>query len=168
MAPDWFFSRYFQWFQWFCNDLGWLFTLFWSKLSYTFSIRRIFRGNFLVSYLCKNQAILCKFGRSAANPQVQLLPGRIMTLNENPSLSRSREAHRKRTRELGPLGKWRRATGRMDERTGGWTDGRWGSLRSLRNGRTDGWADGGARSARFGMDGLLGISWNFLEFLEIS
>ena len=86
---------------------------------------------------------------------MQLLPGYITPLNENPSLSRSREAHRKRTRELGPLGKWRRADGRMDERTGRWTDGRWGSLRSLRNGRTDGRMDGGARSARFGMDELL-------------
>ena len=117
-----------------------------------------------------------KFGRSAAKPKVQLLPGPITSLNENPSLSRSREAHRKRTRELGPLGKWRRADGRMDERTDGWTDGRWGSLRSLRNGRTDGRMDGGARSARCGTDdgwtaGLapLASEWtDFFEFLGIS
>ena len=80
------------------------------------------------------------FARSAAKLKVQLLPGPITSHNENPSLSRSREAHRKRTRELGPLGKWRRADGRMDERTGGWTDGR---------------MDGGARSTRFGMDGRM-------------
>ena len=86
---------------------------------------------------------------------MQLLPGPITSLNENPSLSRSREAHRKRTRELGPLGKWRRADGRMDERTSEWTDG-WmdGGARSARFGM-DGRRDGGARSARCGMDELL-------------
>ena len=123
-----------------------------------------------------------KFGRAAANPQVQLLPGPITPHNENPSLSRSREAHRKRTRELGLcMGKWRQADGRMDgwtaglaalaaEWTDGWMDGRWGSLRSLRNGRTDGrmdgWTVGLAPLAAEWTDGWTDGRWGSLRSLR--
>ena len=86
----------------------------------------------------------------------------------------------------------------MDERTGGWTDGRMdGGARSARFGMdarmdgwnaglaalaaewTDGWTVAGARSARFGMDGRmdgwtvglapLASEWtDFFEFLGIA
>ena len=72
-----------------------IFGYFWDtwldKITYAFSIRPIPYGNFFISNLCKNQAQQPKFARLAAKRKVQLLPGRIMTHNENPSLSRSRE-----------------------------------------------------------------------------
>ena len=99
-----------------------------------------------------------KFGRIAAKLKVQLLPGPITSLNENPSLV---ALGKLTANEPESLALWGNGVGRTD----GWT-----------KGRTDGRMDGGARSARFGMDGRmdgwtaglapLASEWtDFFEFL---
>ena len=128
-----------------------------------------------------------KFGRTAAKPQVQLLPGPITPLNENPSLSRSRESSPQTNPRAWPSGEMPsggrmdgRTDGRMDgwtvglaplasEWTDGWTDRMDGwtvGLALLALEWTDGWTDGRRGSLRSLRDGR--TSLNFLEFLEIS